>query len=90
MFDLFFLGHFDVYFYSTLEDIFVVLMLYSFIKLLLLSSIVELIWPTQFFNRRNSSGVVSFRLRTFTETILKLRVVDSTNLTNSLIAVTIR
>jgi hypothetical protein len=41
--------------------------------MILLSSIVELIWPTQMFNRKNSTNVVSFRLRTFTETILKLR-----------------
>ncbi len=73
MFELFFSGKFDVYFYSIVEDIFVVLMLYSFIKLVLLGSIVELIWPTQFFNRRNSMGVTNFRLRTYTEVFLKLR-----------------
>ncbi len=84
MFELLFSGKFDIYFYSMLEDIFVVLMLYSFIKLVLLSSIIELIWPTQFFNRRNSMGVVSYRLRTYTETILKLR---SSNLTVSQIIV---
>ena len=43
MFDLFFLDGFDTYLHSILEDIFVVLMLYSFIKLILLSSLVELI-----------------------------------------------
>jgi hypothetical protein len=84
VFELLFSGKFDIYFYSMLEDIFVVLMLYSFIKLVLLSSIIELIWPTQFFNRRNSMGVVSYRLRTYTETILKLR---SSNLTVSQIIV---
>lgn len=78
MFELFFSQKFDIYLYSTLEDVFVVLMLYSFIKLILLSSVVELIWPTQFFNRRNSATVTSFRLRTFTETFLKLRVANTT------------
>ena len=73
MFELLFSQKLDIYFYSTLEDIFVVLMLYSFIKLILLSSIIELIWPTQFFNRRNSMSIVSYRLRTYVETILKLR-----------------
>ncbi len=73
MFELLFSGKLDVYMYSILEDVFVVLMLYSFIKLVLLSSIVELIWPTQFFNRRNSMGVTSLRLRTYTEVLLKLR-----------------
>ena len=74
MFELLFLGKFDMHLYSILEDIFIVLMLYSFIKLVLLSSLVELIWPTQFFNRRNSNGVTSFRLRTFVEVLTKLRV----------------
>ena len=76
MLELLFSGIFDMHLYSMLEDIFVVLMLYSFIKLILLSSIVELIWPTQFFNKRHSSGVVSFRLRTYVEALLKLRVSD--------------
>ena len=73
MFELLFSSKLDIYTYSILEDIFVVLMLYSFIKLVLLSSIVELIWPTQFFNRRNSMRVVSLRLRTYTEMLLKLK-----------------
>lgn len=80
VFELLFSQKFDIYLYATLEDIFVVLMLYSFIKLILLSSVVELIWPTQFFNRRNSSNISIFRLRTFTETFLKLR---SNNITIS-------
>jgi hypothetical protein len=73
MSELLFSGKLDIYMYSILEDVFVVLMLYSFLKLILLSSLVELIWPTQFFNRRNSMGVTSFRLRTYTEVLLKLR-----------------
>lgn len=73
MFEFIFSNKFDIYLYSILEDVFVVLMLYSFIKLILLSSLVELIWPTQFFNRRNSMGVTNFRLRTYTEVLLKLR-----------------
>lgn len=78
MFELLFSGKLDIYMYSILEDVFVVLMLYSFIKLVLLSSIVELIWPTQFFNRRNSMGVTSLRLRTYTEVLLKLRSSQTT------------
>jgi hypothetical protein len=78
MFEFLFSNKFDLYMYSILEDIFVVLMLYSFIKLVVLSSIVELIWPTQFFNRRNSMGVVNFRLRTYTEVMLKLRSTNTT------------
>ena len=77
MFELLFSGKFDLYIYSILEDVFVVLMLYSFLKLILLSSLVELIWPTQFFNRRNSMGITTSRLRTYTEVFLKLRSTNS-------------
>jgi hypothetical protein len=38
-----------------------------------MSSINELIWPTQFFNRRHTTSYTFIRFRTFTETILKLR-----------------
>ena len=75
MFDFIFLNNFDLYLSSIQEDIFVVLVMYIFIKMVLLSSIIELIWPTQMFNRKNSTNVVSFRLRTFTETLLKLRCI---------------
>ena len=78
MFELLFSDKFDMYLYSVLEDVFVVLMLYSFIKLILLSSLVELIWPTQFFNRRNSMGVTNYKLRTYTEVLLKLRQSNTT------------
>ena len=43
MSELLFSGKLDIYMYSILEDVFVVLMLYSFLKLILLSSLVELI-----------------------------------------------
>ena len=43
MFELLFSGKLDIYMYSILEDVFVVLMLYSFLKLIVLSSLVELI-----------------------------------------------
>jgi len=78
MFELLFFGKFDVYMCSILEDVFVVLMLYSFLKLVLLSSLIELIWPTQFFNKRNSMGVTTHRLRTYTEVFLKLRCTNIT------------
>ena len=77
MFEILYLGNLDIYMYSVLEDVFVVLMLYSFIKLILLSSIVELIWPTQFFNRRHLMGNTNFRLRTYTEVVLKLRSLNT-------------
>ena len=84
--ELLFCGKYDVYFYSTLYDMFVVLLLYSFIKLILLSSLVELIWPTQFFNRRCLQNVLLFRLRTYTEYVVKLRCFG-TNVSQKIILV---
>lgn len=71
--ELLFCGKYDIYFYSMFEDIFVVLMVYSFLKLTLLGALVELIWPTQFFNRRNTQSIINSRLRTYIEFLLKLR-----------------
>lgn len=36
------------------------------------STVVELIWPTHFFNRRHTSSPEYIRFRTYTETVLKL------------------
>ena len=43
MFDFIFLNNFDLYLSSIQEDIFVIIIMYVFIKMVLLSSIVELI-----------------------------------------------
>ena len=64
--------------YSTLfDDLVVIFMIYSFIKILLLSSLNELVWPTQFFNRRHNIGFQVFKFRTFTEVVLKLKSANS-------------
>jgi hypothetical protein len=55
------------------EELIVVFMFYNFVKLIIMGSIVELIWPTQFFNRRHSTGFSAIRYRTLTETVIKLR-----------------
>jgi len=89
MFDLLFSSRIDLHIISLLEDTFVIIMIYSFIKMLLLSSLVELIWPTQFFNRRHSvvSGL-QIRQRTFTEYLSKIRA-SNTPLFKVLLAVNI-
>ena len=64
--------------YSSLfDDLIVIFMIYSFIKILLLSSLNELVWPTQFFNRRHNIGFQVFKFRTFTEIVLKLKSANS-------------
>ena len=85
MSNLFFLSNTDIYIYSSLEDLFVVIMVYSFFKLILLSSMVELIWPTQFFNRRHLVFYCTTRFRTFTEFFLKLRVSIYTTFNTTLV-----
>lgn len=55
------------------EDFLVLTFVYIFFKFIILTSVLELIWPTHYFNRKNNIGFQSFRLRTYTETILKLR-----------------
>ena len=51
----------------------VIFFFYNFIKVLIFGSLLELIWPTQFFNRRHNN-LSQLRFRTFTEVVAKLRV----------------
>ena len=51
----------------------VVFLLYNFFKYLIVSAFVELIWPTQMFNRKHLIGYNVLKFRTYTETILKLK-----------------
>lgn len=67
------LDFFNFYTNWNFEDIIVVFLLYNFFKYLIMCSIIELIWPTQFFNRKNNIGYQLIRFRTYSETILKLR-----------------
>ena len=65
-------NYFNFYFLFS-EEIIIIFLFYNFMKLLIFSSVFELIWPTHFFNRRNNfSSVLKFR--GFTETILKLKL----------------
>lgn len=65
---------FSITYSHIFDDLIVIFMLYSFIKILLMSSVIELIWPTQFFNRRHNIGYQIFKHRSYTETILKLNL----------------
>jgi hypothetical protein len=53
------------------EDLIVLFLMYHFLKILFSASINELIWPTQFFNRRHTTGLQVVHYRTYTETIEK-------------------
>ncbi len=67
------LNFFNFYTNWNLEDALIVFLLYNFFKYIIIGAIVELIWPTQFFNRKNTISFNSIRHRTYTETVLKLR-----------------
>lgn len=67
------LDFFNFFINYNFEDVLVVFLLYNFFKYLIMCSIIELIWPTQFFNRKNNIGYQLIRFRTYTETLLKLR-----------------
>lgn len=71
-FDYIYFSALDFYVYNFLEDIFVICMIYNFLKLLLLGLLCEMVWPTQFFNRRNFIGTANIRKRVYTEFLTKL------------------
>ena len=63
--------NFNQYFLFS-DELIIVFLFYNFIKLLIFSSIFELIWPTQFFNRRNNFNFI-LKFRNFNEILLKLK-----------------
>ncbi len=69
--DYFYLNILDFYVYSFLEDIFIICMVYNFLKLLILGLLSEMVWPTQFFNRRNFIGTSNIHKRVYTEYFTK-------------------
>lgn len=70
-----FFNNFNFYFNFKLfsvEEIIVIFIFYNFIKTLIFGSLLELIWPTQFFNRRHN--IKNLRFRTFVEVVSKLKI----------------
>ena len=65
--------------YGAFDHMLTIFMMYSFLKLLLLSSLLELVWPTHFFNKRHNFNLNTIKHRTFLEVILKLRSNNSFN-----------
>ena len=58
---------------GAFDHMLTIFMLYSFLKLLLLSSILELVWPTHFFNKRHNFNFTALKFRNFVEVFLKLK-----------------
>ena len=61
----------------SVEEIIIIFMFYNFIKIIIFGSIFELIWPTQFFNKRHNLNKIKYR--DFIETILKLKINNNVN-----------
>jgi hypothetical protein len=57
---------------ALFEQLIVFIFLYSIMNFLAWSSVIELIWPTHFFNRRHTSSTSNIRFRSYTEVLLKL------------------
>lgn len=70
------LNFFNFFVNANWEDILVVFLLYNFFKFLIMSGFIEIIWATQYFNRKHNIGYLTYKLRTYTETLLKLRNVS--------------
>jgi hypothetical protein len=68
-----FLDFFNFFLNSNWEDILVIFLLYNFFKFLIMSGFIEIIWATQYFNRKHNVGYLAYKMRTYTETMLKLR-----------------
>lgn len=74
-----------IYFYWNSKQLFpfqeflVLWFIFNVSKLLLVSIVNELLWPTQFFNRRHNIGYQVIRYRTYTETLIKLRKTQINN-----------
>ena len=73
------LDFFNYFNFLCWEDLFVFFFLYNFFKFLVLNSVIELIWPTHYFNRKNNIGYKMYRARTYTEVLQKLRSTSSTH-----------
>lgn len=58
---------------SNFDEFLLIFFFYNFVKMTIFNSIIELIWPTQIFNKKNNINFAIIKIRGFIETILKLR-----------------
>lgn len=67
------LFYFDkAYLYTYMSNLLLIYFMYMFFKLILLSSIVELMWPTHYFNKKHNISHGRAKNRSFLESFLKL------------------
>ena len=56
---------------SYLNNLLLVYFIYMFFKLVLLSSMMELMWPTHYFNKKHNISLNKIKYRSFLEIFLK-------------------
>lgn len=61
-------------FFYFFDEFIVVFFIYNFFKFFIFSSLLELLWPTQFFNKKNNINNLTPRYRHYNEFLLKLRL----------------
>lgn len=67
--------HININFYLfSFEELLIILFLFSIAKLIILCIVIELIWPTHFFNKRHNINFQTLKLRDFQSVLLKLRI----------------
>ena len=59
--------------FLSLDNFLLILFIYTFYKNILISSIFELIWPTQIFNKKNNINFTSLKKKSFIEFFLKIK-----------------
>ncbi len=62
-----------------LDNLLLILFIYTFYKNILISSIFELIWPTHIFNKKNNIGFTNYKKKSFIEFFLKIKEFNKFN-----------
>jgi len=66
-----------MFFFNYIDNMLLVLMLYFFFKSVILSSMLELIWPTHIFNKKNNFSYSLYKKKSFIEIFLKFKNYNS-------------
>jgi len=66
-----------IFLFNYIDNMLLVLMLYFFFKSVLLSSMLELIWPTHIFNKKNNFSYSLYKKKSFIEVFLKFKNYNS-------------
>ena len=75
-----FFEKFNVYsIFLFFDNLLLILFIYTFYKNILISSIFELIWPTQIFNKKNNINFNNYKKKSFIEFFIKIKEFNKFN-----------